>query len=210
MKSIITLVALTIMASPSFAATKKTVKTTKTTTTTSSDNSAHHSAASDSSNTYSAHTPSSHDGLNWQAGLGLGTAGSAFHFGPRVHGLISVSKMDAGEILVGGETGFLFGPGTVTTWVIPIMAEGQFNFKGTGKITPYAGLSMGVSIFHGSAATVTALGTTVSVGGGTTTNFAMLAKGGLFFGEENKYFAELPLGTMGSAFAIFPTFGMRF
>ena len=90
------------------------------------------------------------------------------------------------------------------------MAEGQFNFKANGKISPYIGLAMGLTIFHASAATGTVGAVSYSVGGGTSTDFAMLVKGGVFFGDEGKYYAELPLGTMGSAFAIFPTIGMKF
>jgi len=196
MKSIFTIAALVIMASTSFAATTK-----KTSTKTAP-------AATENTNTYSSQHKSN-DSINWTAGFGLGTAGSQFHFGVLGHGLVSVSKMEAGEILVGGETGFLFGPGTITSWIIPIMAEGQFNFKGNGKITPYAGLAMGLGIFHSSASvSVTGFGT--SGVSSTSTDFAMLAKGGVFFGNEGKYYAELPLGTLGSSFAIFPTVGMKF
>ena len=208
MKSIITIIALVIMASPSFAATTK--KSAKKTNTTSTTNTA---ATTDSTNTYtSKHT--NNDSIDWQAGLGLGTAGSEFHFGVIANGLVPVAKTEVGDILVGGQTGFLYSPGTTSGWIIPIMAEGQFNFKNTNKLTPYAGLSMGVAISHSSytSPTYTFGGTTIggTTASGTDTSFAMLVKGGVFFGNDGKYYAELPLGTMGSAFAIFPTVGMKF
>lgn len=208
MKSIITLVALVIMASPSFAAPTKKAPTK--TTTAAKATETRSSPASNSSNTYSNHRSVTNDGLNWTAGLGLGTFSSTFAFGARVHGLVPVSRMAEGDILVGGETGFLYAP-SGSAWVIPIMAEGQFNFKGNGKITPYAGLSMGVGIAHstGSSVTVGAI-TVTSTASDTSANFALLAKGGLYFGEEQKLFAELPLGVFASAFTIIPTFGMRF
>jgi len=194
-----------IMASPSFAATtKKANKAAKTTSTATTNNTA--AATTDNSNTYTSnHSTSS---INWNAAFGLGSIGSQFQFGPLVNGMISVANMEAGEIFVGGQTGFLYGPGTVTTWCIPIMAASQMNFKSTGKITPYAGLAMGVGIFHGGVS-VSILGTTYGASS-TSTDFAMLAKGGIKFGEDQKYFAELPLGTMGSAFAVFPNVGMKF
>ena len=209
MKSIITIVALVIMASPSFAATTK--KSVAKTTTSAAKTSAPTTTA-ESTNTYTSHH--SNSGINWTAALGLGSAGSLFHFGPLVNGMVSVANMDAGEILVGGQTGFLYGPGSGTSWIIPIMVSSQMNFKASGKITPYAGLAMGVSIFHSGAVSTVAsafnalgLGTTISA---NSTDFALLAKGGIFFGDEGKYFAELPLGTMGSSFAVFPNVGMKF
>jgi len=204
MKSIITLVAIAIMASPSFAATtKKHAKVTTDDTTSSATTSA---PAADTSNTYTHVTKN--DTINWNAGLGLGTAGSEFQFGVTANGLYPVYNMAEGDILVGGQTGFMYGPGTVSTWMIPIMAAGQFNFKGNGKVTPYAGLSMGLSIVHASSSVTVG---TVTVGGSATaTDFAMMAKGGLYFGEAQKYYAELPLGTLGGAFAIFPSVGMKF
>lgn len=211
MKSIITLVALVIMASPSFAATtKKANKASKTTTSAATNNTA--AATTDNSTTYTSHHSTS--SINWTAGLGLGTAGSLFHFGPLVNGMISVANMEAGEIFVGGQTGFLYGPGSGTSWIIPIMVSSKMTFKASGKITPYAGLAMGVGIFHSGAASdvasaLSALGLSSSVSA-TSTDFALLAKGGINFGDDNKYFAELPLGTMGNAFAILPNVGMKF
>src|ERR1700757_3639612 len=135
MKSIITIVALAIMASPSFAATTKKHNKVATDNTTSSA-AATTSVPADSNNTYT-HT-NSNNAINWNAGLGLGTVSSEFQFGVLANGLYPVSNMAEGDILVGGQTGFLYGPGTVSSWSIPIMAAGQFNFKGNGKITPYA------------------------------------------------------------------------
>ena len=202
MKSIITLVAIAIMASPSFAATTK--KHSKVANTNSDV-----SAPANANNTYT-HTTTNNT-INWNAGLGLGTVASEFQFGVMANGLYPVANLAEGDILVGGQTGFLYGPGTVSSWSIPIMAAGQFNFKGNGKITPYAGLSMGVSINHASASAVNPItGVTLASVSATSTNFAMMVKGGLYFGESQKYFAELPLGTMGSAFAIFPNVGMKF
>ncbi len=208
MKSIITLVALVIMASPSFAATTKKAPAKKTTT------SAVKTEDTTTASTYTSHQTSK-SGINWQAGLGLGTAGSLFHFGPLVNGMVSVANTEAGEILVGGQTGFLYGPGSGTTWIIPIMASSQMNFKSSGKITPYAGLAMGVGIFHSGAAssvasTLASLGFTTASVSATSTDFALLAKGGIYFGEESKYYAELPLGTLGNSFTIFPSVGMKF
>jgi opacity protein-like surface antigen len=205
MKSIVTILALVIMASPSFAATtaKKHTKTVTTTETTTS--------AANNSNTYTHAT--NNNAINWNAGVGLGTISSEFEFGVMANGMYPVSNLAEGDILVGGQTGFMYGPGTVSTWLIPIMAAGQFNFKGNGKITPYAGLSMGVSIVHlstGSSATVNGVTIATASTSSTSTDFAIMAKGGLYFGEAQKYYAEIPLGAMGGAFAIFPSVGMKF
>jgi hypothetical protein len=152
--------------------------------------------------------------ISYGASIGLGTAGKAFHFGPSINGLVSLSKTDIGEIELGGQTGFLLHPGSATSWIIPIMVSGQLTFKKTGSITPYAGLAMGVGIFHVDTgltseqeAALEAAGADVSA---TDVDFAMLVRGGVYFGDDNKFFAELPLGTLGNAFAILPGFGMKF
>jgi hypothetical protein len=152
--------------------------------------------------------------VHYGVSLGLGTAGKAFHFGPSLNALISVSNTEIGELEIGGQSGFLLHPGDVTSWIIPILAAGQLTFKKTGGITPYAGLAMGVGIFHVNLgltseqeAVLKAAGADVS---STDVDFAILVKGGIAFGEDQQFFAELPLGTLGNAFAILPGFGMKF
>jgi len=199
MKSLFTLIALTLFISTAHAATtrKSAVNVDP--------------APADTTTTYSASNTLS--AINWDAGLGLGSSGSEFQFGVVLNGLYPVTSIAEGDLLLGGQTGFLFGPGTVTTWTIPVMAQGQFNFKGNGKITPYAGLGMGISIEHASTgSTVTDNGLILNVPSqsATAVDFAIMAKGGLYFGEAQKYFAELPLGSLGGAFAIFPSVGMKF
>jgi hypothetical protein len=156
----------------------------------------------------------SNSDVTFSASMGLGAAGSAFHFGPTVTGMISISKSELGEIHVGGQTGFLFHPGSVTSWIIPIMVSGQLTFKRTGNITPFAGLAMGVGIFHADLGLTAEQEAAINAAGGdissTNTDFALLVKGGVYFGEDQKYYAELPLGTLGNAFAILPGVGMKF
>lgn len=207
MKSIATLAALIMMATPSFAATKKaSAKATKTTTSTPAPK----ATESTSTSSESSHSESK---VKFNAGFGLGTAGSAFHFGVLGGGMISLANTEIGEITVGGQTGFLFGPGTYTTWIIPIMAAGQLTFKPTGNMTPYAGLAMGVGIYHFNSGLTAAQEAALNAAGAsvttTSTYFAMLVKGGVNF-SGGKYYAELPLGTLGNAFCIFPSVGMNF
>jgi opacity protein-like surface antigen len=203
MKSIATLAALIMMATPSFAATKKaSAKATKTTTSTPAPK----ATESTSTSSESSHSESK---VKFNAGFGLGTAGSAFHFGVLGGGMISVANTEIGEITVGGQTGFLLHPGTVTQWIIPIMAAGQLTFKQTANMTPYAGLAMGVGIGHASISSTNPFTGTTSSVSNTATDFAMLVKGGVNF-SGGKYYAELPLGTLGNAFCIFPSVGMNF
>ena len=206
MKTLTTLLALIVMASPSFAATtKKVAKATSTKTTTTA--AAATTATPVETTTYTNNTSASGP-INWNAGFGLGTAGSQFHFGIMGNGMYEVANTEIGQFAVGGQTGFLFGPGTVTTWVIPVMAASQLTFKPTGSFVPYAGLSMGIGIFHFSNSTNNFFGNTAT--SNTTTDFAMFVKGGANFGQNQKYFAEVPFGTLGNAFSIIPSFGMKF
>jgi hypothetical protein len=152
--------------------------------------------------------------VSYGVSIGLGSAGKAFHFGPSINGMVSVSNTEIGEIEVGGQTGFLLHPGDATSWIIPILVAGQLTFKKTGDITPYTGLAMGVGIFHvdlglssEQEAALKAAGADIS---STDVDFALLVKAGVMFGDDNRFFAEIPFGTLGNAFAILPGFGMKF
>jgi hypothetical protein len=190
MKTITTLLALIVMASPSFAATTKKAAAT---------NNEYSSKPTSVESTGYTQSSSNNGPVQWNASFGLGTAGDQFHFGLMANGMYNVANLEFGQFAVGGQTGFLFGPGDVTTWIIPVMASTQLTFKPAGNFVPYAGLSMGVGISHA--------GVDVS---NTNVDFAMFVKGGATFGENQKYFAELPLGTLGNSFSIIPSFGMKF
>ncbi len=199
MRTITTLLALIVMASPSFAAnTKKAANT--------STNTEYSSKPTSVESTGYTQSASNNGPMQWNASFGLGTAGDQFHFGVMANGMYNVANLEFGQFAVGGQTGFLFGPGDVTTWIIPVMASTQLTFKPAGNFVPYAGLSMGVGIFHASL-DINIPGIDVS---NTNVDFAMFVKGGASFGENQKYFAELPLGTLGNSFSIIPSFGMKF
>jgi opacity protein-like surface antigen len=204
MKKIVTLVAmLAIVSAPAFAAPKK--KTTvKTTTTTTTDSSA---TAANSSPSYSSSSAPMHNGLLVSGELGLGTLGSkfAFGFGLRVE---SPMSLEGNHVRFGLQTGFYYGPSDPSTWTIPILAIGTYDFRVTsGTIKPYVGLGLGVAISHANGVDVPGFGT---IGGGSSTDFAWQLKPGAGFGNEGKMYVELPLGTISGTFYIIPSIGMHF
>jgi hypothetical protein len=200
--------AFVLITSSSFAATtakkaKKAAQPTTTTTTTTTR-----------TETSTTTTTSTVGALEWNLGVAAGTTAEKFHAGALISGMLPITKIDIGTLLIGGQTGFLYGPSTPSTYIIPILAVGQLNLQSTGSITPYFGLGMGIGILH-----VNLDNSVVSVGGisistdsysGTHTDIALLAKAGLNFGDHRQFFAELPLGTLGKAFSILPTVGMKF
>lgn len=203
MKHWIFLGAIALMLSnPAFA--QRTKKTTITTTT--SDSSTTASSSSGGSASIS-HKPI------FSGTFGLGTAASKFHFGVGFQAEFP-TRIDNNQFRFGGQTGFLFGPSSPTTWIIPILATGTFLIPTHSELKPYIGLGMGVGIAHVSIGntSVTVGGVTVSTGGasGTNVDFALLIKPGVEIAPDRKFFAELPFGTLGSDFAILPSVGYHF
>jgi opacity protein-like surface antigen len=190
MKKIITLVAvLAMVSSPAFAARKK--KTTvKTTTETSVP----------VTTTYSSHSEAPlHSDLLLSGEFGLGTAADKFHFGVGFRAEFPMN-LEGNHVRFGGQTGFYFGPSSPTTWMIPILAIGTFDFKvSSGTIKPYIGLGLGLAISHASTAFASA----------SSTDFMWQFKPGASFGSNNMY-VELPLGTIAGSFYILPSIGMHF
>ncbi len=136
-------------------------------------------------------------------GFGLGTAINKFHFGVGLKALFPV-QIESNQFKFGGQTGFYFGPSNPTSWVLPILAAAEYDFKTSDSLKPYIGIAMGISIAHASYST--GFGTSTSA---SSTDFAFLFTPGVNFTSSN-YFAELPIGVLNTEFALLPTVGMHF
>lgn len=133
--------------------------------------------------------------------LSLGTVDNRFTFGPRFF-LDFPVNFEGTNFRMGGETGFLFASQNSTThWSIPLLFTGSYNFKSDLRsISPYLAASTGLTIDHWSRSGLS----------DTSIHFALLVRPGFHFGEEQCWFAELPLGVMNTGFALLPTVGVRF
>lgn len=196
MKQFLSLIAMVAMiSSPAFAQTKKKTAAPAPT-----------PASSTPTYSYSGGGSSSYSsGPAFSAAASLGSLDGTFLVGPSLY-VEWPMTLDGKDFAFGGRTGIYFMSGG---YVIPIMATGKYNFAASSNIKPYVGLDMGLAIAKSSDVTVTVLGVTTTVSGGSATKFALLARPGINFGEGGKWFAELPLGTFG-AFVILPTFGYHF
>ena len=136
--------------------------------------------------------------------LAIGTVDGHFAFGPRAF-LEFPTTLDGNQFKFGAETGFIYATTTgAKFWSVPLMANGSYLFKNTGEMfKPYIGLSMGFSIDHTSF-------DSSFFPSDTSVHFALLARPGMSFGENHQWFAELPIGTMFTGFALFPTIGYHF
>ena len=181
-KNIALLAFATLLAVPAFAETKV-VKTTTTTT------------------TEDAHTVSRSDQVEWSGDFGLGTVASKFHFGVGVKAQVPVT-FDNNDFKFGLRSGFYLGPSDPTDFIIPVLATAEYDFRVSGNLKPYVGIEMGLSVTHSSGAD--------GFNGNTSTDFAFLFVPGVNFGEGERYFFEIPLGTLASDFAFLPSIGMHF
>ena len=142
---------------------------------------------------------SSAGGAEFSTDFGLGTISSKFVFGFGLRLEFPV-MVDNTRLTFGGQTGFYIGPSDPTTWLIPILATGSYEFKVAGEIKPYLGIGLGLSFAHASLGNVSA----------SSTDFAFLFKPGVNFGDAHRCYFELPIGTMGSGFALLPSIGYHF
>jgi hypothetical protein len=208
MKQFITTVAMLAMIStPAFAQKKKktTVHTTPTTTTTTT------TTTTPSAPVYSyngGNTSTAASGPNFAVAATLGSVGGAFTIGPSFYAEWPMT-LEGNDFAFGAQTGFWFFDGG---WAIPVMATGKYTFHVSGSIKPYVAVGLGIALLHANGVSFTNpfTGTTTTGGSDTSVKFAFLARPGINFGQADKFFAELPLGTIGSGFAILPTFGLRF
>jgi opacity protein-like surface antigen len=201
MKKFIAALAFTaIIASPSFAATKKTKKTTTTTTTT--------TPAVDNT-TYTSTHASYQKSPIWSVSFGVGSVASKFGFGPMLKAQWPVD-LQGNDFKFGGRTGFLFGPSTPTSFSIPVLVTAEYDIRTSNALKPYIGLEMGIAFSHASVGDTTIGGVTISGGSASSTDFAFFFVPGLEFGEGHLYFVELPLGVVASNFTILPSIGMHF
>jgi hypothetical protein len=205
MKKFIAALAFTaIIASPSFAATKKVVKTTTTTTTPAVDHSQSSAPA------YTSHAGYSHGAPFWGVGFGLGTVGSRFAFGPTLKAQWPV-ELSGNQFKFGARTGFIFGPSSPSAFTIPILATAEYEFSVANQLKPFLGLEMGLTFSHaGGSDDVTVGGVTFKGASSSSTDFALLFVPGFSFGDSHMYYFEIPLGVIATSFAIFPTVGMHF
>ena len=188
--SLIVLVIALVLAAPAAEAAgkkKKTVVKTTTTTTTTEISSA--PAPEHGHSGSSVWTPS--------AAFGLGSIGSRFHLG--VQGKYTTRTHVQGTPLETGiRTGFLLSLDTLGGWVIPVTATATYEISNGGGLRPYIGVDLGIAIFN------------VSRGGfsNTSVEFTGLLVPGVHINE--KTYLELPFGTIGGAFTLLPSVGMKF
>jgi hypothetical protein len=134
-----------------------------------------------------------------------------FHTG--VYGRYENALDPGGIPLLGGaRIGFLYGPNTPKTWVIPIQGELTWQFEESKGMAPYLGIAAGLAVVHANSSEVEIPSYTIggtTVGGGTTgtesftrARFAGLVRLGLQIGP--KFHAEIPFGSISNAF----TFGL--
>ncbi|MBS1959056.1 MAG: hypothetical protein JST80_06250 [Bdellovibrionales bacterium] len=204
MKQFATLIAVVAMiSSPAFAQSKKKTHVKSATP------AASEPAATSSTPTYSysggSTSTSYSSGPHFSAAASLGAVDGNFFAGPSLF-VEWPTNLDGNDFAFGAQTGMYFHSGG---WTIPIMPTGKIFFRANGNIKPYVALSIGISITHYDTSTTVA-SVTVPGASGTLTKFALLARPGINFGEGDKFFAELPLGTMAGGFAIAPTFGYHF
>jgi len=143
-------------------------------------------------------TVSHSDQVEWSGDFGLGTVDSKFHFGVGVKAQVPVTIQN-NDFKFGLRSGFYLGPSGSTDFIIPVLAAGEYDFRVSGNLKPYAGIEIGASITHSSFGS-----------GSTSTDFALLFVPGVNFGEGERYFFEIPLGTLASDFAFLPSIGMHF
>lgn len=154
-------------------------------------------------------TPTQNE-IQFSGAFSIGTLNSFFAFGPSVQGEIPMT-IDGNHFKFGGETGFFYATQSgVHGFSIPLIATGTYLLPPSGSLKLYAGVGMGISIDHASTSDITVAGITVSGASSTDVHFVFLLRPGLTFGEQDQYFAELPIGTLFDGFALLPTFGMHF
>ncbi len=143
---------------------------------------------------------------SWSPSLsaGLGTLGSKFHFGVRGRTEKSIDFQGT-PLRVGAELGFLLGPASPTSWAIPVEGLATYDFPSQGGIRGYLGLGLGLSIYHTGTYSI---GNSTIDTSSTDVFFTGLLIPGIKLSDE--YYAELPFGSMGGGFVLFPSIGMHF
>ncbi len=156
------------------------------------------------------HESTSTSPLKMSAGFSIGVLNSAFALGPSFK--IELPKtIDGNHFRFGGETGFYYvSKNGVHGFAIPLMATGTYLMNIPGEFKPYFGAGLGISFDHASTGDVTVGPVTVSGTSSTDVHFAFLAIPGMSFGNDGKFYAEIPIGTLYDGFAVLPTFGMHF
>lgn len=213
MKKIVSLMAvLAVVSTPAFAAPKKKTtvkKTTETTTTTTTQTTTTPVADTPAlppspRQTYASKTY----GTGWSADAGFGSVAEKFHLGIGVKYEMPLT-LESTTLKVGGRTGFYFGPSDPSTWFVPIAATATYELKTEGGFKPYFGVDIGFAIFHSSGADVIVPGLgTQTIGGDTNIRFLGMVRPGAHLGQ--RYYIEVPVGVIGSNFAIIPSVGMHF
>jgi hypothetical protein len=141
------------------------------------------------------------DQLQWSGDVGLGTVDSKFHFGAGIKAQVPVTY-ENNDFKFGLRSGFYLGPSNPTDFIIPVLATSEYDFRVNGNLKPYLGVELGLSITHSSGHD--------GYGGNTNTDFAFLCVPGVNFGDGDRYFFEMPLGTLASDFAFLPSIGIHF
>jgi hypothetical protein len=148
----------------------------------------------------------------------LGAVDGTFVWGPGLQ-LEWPVIIEGNSFAFGFQTGFYYSStsqevlgvkATGKEWGIPLMVTGKYLIPTDVNILkPYLALAMGLGIDHSSGEAIVANAVT-KVASETNIHFTLLARPGVTFGEEQRWFAELPIGVMFTDFAILPTIGYHF
>jgi hypothetical protein len=137
--------------------------------------------------------------------LGLGSLSSKFHFGTlfRWH---TPLNWNGTPLVLGAKTGFIFGPDSPSDFAIPILGSMTYHLPDHGGgLRPFVGVDLGISINHTSSFTNIA---GISGESDTRVKIAALINSGVNIGE--RFFFEIPAGSLGDVFTILPSVGIRF
>ncbi len=154
----------------------------------------HHTASESSDNFNTTTSP------QWGVDAGIGTLDSKFAFGVGLRAEWP-NDIDGFNIRWGGQTGFYIGPSSPSSWAFPILVTATHDFGPKDAFIPYVGIGVGLDISH----TNNDNGT----GSNTGADFAFLFKPGVKW-SGGKYYFEVPLGTVASAFYLLPSIGVHF
>lgn len=117
----------------------------------------------------------------------------------------------------GARVGFLYGPNTPKTWLIPVQGELTWEFEESKGMIPYFGIAMGMAILHANESKVdlptyefggmTFGGGSVGTPSSTAVKFAALVRPGFHVGPN--FHAEIPFGSIAGTLAFGLSAGMR-
>jgi len=165
-----------------------------------------------SASTYST-SPSTNNGLKFEARPGAGVTAGYFTFGMNLEGKYGFN-LSGNSLFVGLETGVLrtnlYSDSLYSAGItrIPITPSANFEFALNNQFKLYAGTSLGIEVATASESYSNSLGLETGSASLTRTVFLWKFRPGMVL--NNKFIAELPLGTVDGNFYFMPNVGVRF